>query len=147
MENFIDYSKLSVGQLLCKKSIEINSNLVKNYLESTQDSSGMISDLDGNKYVPPMAIAAFGLQIVIDYLKIPHGTLHVGQELVIESPLIIGELIDYEASIATNSVRNNWRFVTIEIISKTTKKDIVMTTKSTITMPVITPDHQGINHD
>ena len=71
----------------------------------------------------------------------------MGQELLIESPLIIGELIDYEASIATNSVRNNWRFVTIEIISKTTKKDIVMTTKSTITMPVITPDHQGINHD
>ena len=74
MENFIDYSKLSVGQLLCKKSIEINSNLVKNYLESTQDSSEMISDLDGNEYIPPMAIAAFGLQIVIDYLKIPHGT-------------------------------------------------------------------------
>ena len=31
--------------------------------------------------------------------------------------------------------------------SKTTEKNIVMTTKSTITMPVITPDHQGINHD
>ena len=139
MENLIDYSKLSVGQILCKKSIEISPNLVKNYMESTQDSSKMISDLDGNKYIPPMAIAAFGLKIIIDFLKIPHGTLHVGQELIIESPLKIGELVNYEASITTNSVRNNWRFVTIEIISKNTNKNIVMTTKSTITMPVITP--------
>ena len=109
-------------------------------MESTQDSSKMISDLDGNNYIPPMAIAAFGLQIVIDFLKIPHGTLHVGQELTIESPLKIGELVNYEASITTNSVRKNWRFVTIEIISKNTNKNIVMTTKSTITMPVITPN-------
>ena len=140
MENLIDYSKLSVGQTLCKKSIEISPSLVKNYMESTQDSSKMISDLDGNKYIPPMAIAAFGLQIVIDFLKIPHGTLHVGQELTIESPLKIGELVNYEASITTNSIRKNWRFVTIEIISKSTNKNIVMTTKSTITMPVITPN-------
>ncbi|GIS68336.1 MAG: hypothetical protein CM1200mP7_2850 [Chloroflexota bacterium] len=56
-----------------KNQLKSIPTLGKNYLESTQDSSGMISDLDGNEYIPPMAIAAFGLQIVIDYLKIPHG--------------------------------------------------------------------------
>jgi len=140
MENLIDYSKLSVDQLLCKKSIEINRNLVKDYMQSTQDSSELISDLHGNKYIPPMAIAAFGLQIVIDFLKIPNGTLHVGQELIIESPILIGELVNYEASITTNSVRNNCRFVTIKIISRNTKRNIIMTTRSTITMPEITPN-------
>ena len=138
MGNLINYSKLSVGQLLCKKSIEINQNLVNDYMESTQDTSGFISDLNGNKYIPPMAIAAYGLQIVIDFLNIPNGTLHVGQELMIENPAIIGEYIDYEASIYTNSIRNNWRFVTIEIHSKNSEKNKIMTTKSTITMPIVT---------
>lgn len=137
MEQITDYSKLTLGKLLCEKSIMIDQKLITDYMEAVQDTSKLISDIQGEKYIPPMAIAAFGLQMVIDFLSIPKGTLHVGQELIIESPLKIGELVNYEASITANSVRNNWRFVTIEILAKTSINHLVMSTKSTITMPEI----------
>ena len=75
-----DYESLNSGDLISKRLHKITEGTLSTYLSAVQDQSALLSNNKGQTIAPPMAIAALSLRGVIEDLKIPGGTLHVGQE-------------------------------------------------------------------
>ena len=131
----IDYSKLNPGDSVSKKSYVLDAATVTEYIDAVADRSRVgISD-EGRDAVPPMAVAAMSLRGVVNDLQIPGGTLHVGQELEFYEAVSEGETIDCTATLVQNSVRGDWRYMVVRLLTRDSKGREVMGGKSTIMLP------------
>ena len=83
-----------------------------------------------------MSIAALSLRGVVNDLKIPGGTLHIGQELSFLKPVHVGTHLECTAILSSNSVRREFRFIVVDLNVKDDLNDYVMKGKSTIMLPV-----------
>jgi len=135
----VNYSALSVGSPISKRSYVVAHDLINLYKLAVQDESKLMTTGNGISKVhlaPPMSISALSLRGVVNDLKIPGGTLHVGQENEYLKPVAIGESLYCEATISSNSVRGEWRFMGVALKVTDSQGDIVMNGKSTILLPV-----------
>ena len=135
----INYSNLLVGNPISRRSYVVDRELVRLYKLAVQDKSKLLttgSDISKVPLAPPMSISALSLRGVVNDLKIPGGTLHVGQETEYKKPVAIGETLHCEATVSSNNVRGEWRFMGVELKVTDSKGDIVMNGKSTILLPV-----------
>ena len=82
-----------------------------------------------------MSIAALSLKGVVNDLKIPGGTLHTSQEINFLSKVPIGETLVCTATLNSNTVRAEWRFMVVKLVVCDSKGTTVMTGKSTIMIP------------
>jgi acyl dehydratase len=82
-----------------------------------------------------MAIAALSLRGVVNDLQIPGGTLHVGQEMGFKNSVQVGETLRCIASLASNNVRREWRFMVVTLTVLNSSGHSVMEGKSTIMLP------------
>lgn len=131
----VDYSVLTAGQEISRKSYTMDERTVASYIDAVADeSSDKIAD-GGNSIVPAMAIAAISLRGVIQDLEIPGGTLHAGQELEFTGIVPIGESLDCKATLLQNSIRKGWRFLVVRLEVADSSGRQVMNGKSTITLP------------
>ena len=131
----MDYGQLEAGQVVSRHSYCLDSELVSDYVEAVQDDSGLILADSGAELVPAMAVAALSIRGVIEDLRIPGGTLHVGQEFEFSGAVSVGQTVDCVATLSQNSVRGEWRFLIVDC--KVTGEDDaeVMQGKSTIMIP------------
>ena len=127
----INYGNLSSGDIISKRSYIIDEQIVNEYLFATQDynSKNLTSS------IPPMIIAALGIRGVVNDLKIPGGTLHVGQEINFTQSVSIGETLKCEANLLSNTVKKEWRFMSVGIEVLNQNNDLVMEGKSSIMLP------------
>ncbi len=80
----IEYAALAIGQEVSRQSYVLDKKSVDLYMEAVQDNSSMdapYESADLPNLAPPMSVAALSLRGVVNDLKIPGGTLHVGQEM------------------------------------------------------------------
>ena len=132
----IDYASLCLGATLSEQTCVMDEELVGHYRAAVQDDSDTMRDAEGTSLVPPMAVAAISLQGAITELHIPGGTLHVGHEINIIQTVKYGDTITCKANISSNNVRGDWRFLGIEHTSTNSLGSHVMTSKSTIMLPL-----------
>ena len=134
----IDYAALAVGQEVSRQSYVLDKKSVALYMEAVQDNSS-VDTLYGSdslkNLAPPMSVAALSLRGVVTDLKIPGGTLHVGQEMTYSKPVEVGEQLDCTAVLTSNNVRGDWRFMVVDLQVSDSTGEIVMGGKSTILLP------------
>ena len=134
----IDYAALAIGQEVSRQSYMLDKKSVDLYMAAVQDNFSI-----GTQYepagppdlAPPMSVAALSLRGVVNDLKIPGGTLHVGQEMTYTRPVEVGENLDCMALLTSNSVRGDWRFMIVDLQVSNSAGQIVMAGKSTIMLP------------
>ncbi len=132
---FNEYGELEPGAAFSKHTYDLESDLVSNYLDAVQDQSSPLRDEDGRAIVPAMAVAALSLRGVVQDLRIPGGTLHVGQEFRYSAAVTIGSSLGCEATLVQNSVRGGWRFLVVDCRVTDGGDSEVMRGKSTIMIP------------
>jgi acyl dehydratase len=117
--------------VLDKKSVDL-------YKEAVQDNFSMDAPCESAglpNLAPPMSVAALSLRGVVNDLKIPRGTLHVGQEMTYTKPVEVGAQLDCVAVLTSNNVRGDWRFMVVDLQVSNGAGEIVMVGKSTIMLP------------
>ena len=131
----MEYGELEAGQVVSRHDYRLDSALVSNYVEAVQDGGGLMSDGSGVELVPAMAVAALSMRGVVEDLRIPGGTLHVGQEFAFSGAVRLGDSVNCVATLAQNSVRGEWRFLVVECLVSGEGDTEVMKGKSTIMIP------------
>ena len=134
----IDYGALAIGQEVSRQSYVLDKKSVALYMEAVQDNSSMGTPYESTglaNLAPPMSVAALSLRGVVTDLKIPGGTLHVGQEITYNKPVEVGEHLDCLAVLTSNNVRGDWRFMVVDLQVSDSDGEIVMGGKSTIMLP------------
>ena len=131
----MDYSKLSPGDEISKRTYVLDADTVSKYVDAVGDRSRLGSDGKGRSLAPPMVVAALGLRGVVNDLAIPGGTLHVGQELAFKGVIPVGETLECQATLVQNSVRGEWRFMVVQMEVCTGNGRKVLDGKSTIILP------------
>ena len=132
----IDYATLLPRQTVSRRSYLLDADTVARYVDAVEDRSREWNKSGDDSFAPPMAVAALALRGVINDLAVPGGTLHVGQEIDFKGAVQPGETLDCEAKVVQNSVRGEWRFMTVQLAVKDGGGRQVMTGKSTIILPV-----------
>ena len=130
-----DYGELKSGREISRHRYCVDHDLVADYLEAVQDHCGLSSDGADRQLVPAMAVAALSIRGVVQDLRIPGGTLHVGQEFEFSGGVAVGSSLDCVATLTQNSVRGDWRFLGVECQVNDGDGYLVMTGKSTIMIP------------
>ena len=131
----MEYGEMEVGREVSRHSYCLDSTLVSDYVEAVQDESGALLGEGGRELVPAMAVAALSMRGVVEDLRIPGGTLHVGQEFEFSGAVELGDSVDCVATLAQNSVRGDWRFLVVDCRVTDDKDAQVMKGKSTIMIP------------
>ncbi len=131
----MDYGQLEAGQVVSSNSYCLDSALVFDYVRAVQDDSRLILDDSGAELVPAMAVAALSMRGVVEDLRIPGGTLHVGQEFQFSGAVSVGQSVDCVATLTQNSVRGDWRFLVVDCQVIGENDAEVMKGKSTIMIP------------
>ena len=134
----MDYAALAVGQEVSRQSYVLDKKSVALYMEAVQDNSSVDTPYESTglaNLAPPMSVAALSLRGVVTDLKIPGGTLHVGQEMTYSKPVEVGEQLDCTAVLTSNNVRGDWRFMVVDLQVSDSTGEIVMGGKSTILLP------------
>ena len=128
----VDYSLLETGSKVSDQKYTLTHEEVDLYLHAVQDDSERHLDSSGTELAPPMALAALSLRGVVIDLQIPGGTLHVGQEMEFKDAVRVGENLRCIASLASNNIRGDWRFMVVNLSVLRSSGDQVMEGKSTI---------------
>ena len=131
----VNYSLLETGSTVSEQKYTLTQKEVDLYLDAVQDDSVRHLNSSGAELAPPMALAALSLRGVVIDLQIPGGTLHVGQEMEFKDPVQVGENLRCIASLASNNVRGDWRFMVVNLSVLRSSGDEVMEGKSTIMLP------------
>jgi hypothetical protein len=131
----VNYSLLEIGNIISDQKYILTQKEIELYLKSVQDDSDRLFNDSGIELAPPMSIAALSLRGVVNDLQIPGGTLHVGQEMEFKESVEVGEDLRCVASVASNNVRGDWRFLAVDLSVLRSSSDEVMVGKSTIMLP------------
>ncbi len=131
----MEYGDLEAGQEVSRHNYCLDVELVSGYVEAVQDENAPLHTDEGDELVPAMALAALSMRGVVEDLRIPGGTLHVGQEFEFSGAAMVGDSVDCVTTLAQNSVRGDWRFLVVECLVADEAGSEVMNGKSTIMIP------------
>ena len=129
----MDYSQLKVGQQLTSRTFVLEREAVAAYISAVEDASPLYAD---GRLAPPTTVAALGLKGILEDLEVPGGTVHLGQELEFLEAVEIGESLTCNATIAQNSVRGQWRFLSVAVEVNAGDARPVLKGRSTIILPL-----------
>ena len=127
----VDYSALSAGQTVSSQVCVLDAATISAYVAAVADGS----PIAGSEFVPPMAVAALSVRGVVNDLRIPGGTLHLGQEIEFTDAVRVGETITCAAELSQNSLRGGSRILVVGLSVTAEDGRTVMIGKSTIAVP------------
>ena len=130
----MDYSRLAPGQEVSRRTYHLDPETVDRYVRAVE-GSGPVPSEEGRPLVPPMAVAALGLRGVVQDLRIPGGTLHVGQEMAFLDAVPVGATVQCRAVVLQNAVRGGYRFLTVGMEVTDGDGRRVLEAKSSIMVP------------
>lgn len=84
---------------------------VAEYLDALESSISLYSK---HNLVPPMALAARTLGLLIEKLGLAPGTVHTSQEVTAFKPVSIGQKISAQAKPSRPLRRGDWEFLSIQ---------------------------------
>jgi hypothetical protein len=104
---------LTVGQALEPATFTISQHEARAYIEAVGDASARYQQPDAP--LPPMLLAARGLQLLMGQVEVPGGTVHGGQECEFFQPAYAGKEMRLTALVPRVATRQGQRFVTLEM--------------------------------
>ena len=105
---------------------------VQRYVQAVQESNDMFQQED---LVPPTALGAYALGIILQEVDLPPGTVHAAQDMTFSGPVANQETIVFRARVAQNSVRGGWRFLAIDFTGADSRDKQVIEGRSTVLVP------------
>ena len=99
------------GQRVAQDIFSISAEQAKSYTSAVGSPTPTTPE---TTIVPPMSVVAKGLSYVIKALSLGAGTVHTGQEVKFNRPVIVDEKIRFETVLTSNRVRGTARFATLD---------------------------------
>ena len=87
------------------------------------------------KFVPPSALAAYGLRGILIEINLPPGAIHSAQATTVFRPITSDETIVFSAKLAQNAIWKGWRFVTVDYTGVDEDEKQVVQGRSTVVIP------------
>jgi hypothetical protein len=104
---------LTPGQPLAPMTFTITADEARAYLQAVGDTSALYQQAPAP--LPPLLLAARGLQLLMAQVEIPPGTVHGSQECEFFQPASAGQPLNLTASVPRAATRQGQRFVTLEM--------------------------------
>ena len=133
METTPPIGDLPTGHKFAPIKIELSSHDVMVYLESVQDSRFGV-ELVG--WVPPASLAAYALGSILNEISLPSGSVHASQEISLNRGVRDYEVVTFSATLVQNSIRKNWRFLSIEFVGEGESGCEFLNGKAVVLVPV-----------
>ena len=125
-------SPLATGQEIAGIALRLDVATVQGYLSAVEESSPLYRE---SRLVPPTAIAALGIRVILEKLALPSGTLHAAQELSMNRAVAIDEDVSCTARIAQCSLRGDWQFAVVEFTIMDKQGEAIQEGRTTLLVP------------
>ena len=127
-------SNQNLPLILSESEYKIDSDLVTMYSTSIKCEPFPFSGFS-NQYkntIPAMAILTLSLRDLVSKLKLPHGTLHTGQEVEFINPANLNSVLSCTTTLLQNAVRKSTRILIIKLSVEDENKTPILTGKTTL---------------
>ena len=121
-----------VGHEFVPIRFQLNSEEVELYLQAVGESNALFRQ---QKYVPPSALAAYGLKGILIEINLPPGAIHSAQATTVFRPVTSDEVIVFRAKLAQNAIWKGWRIVTVDYTGVDEDEKRVIQGRSTVVIP------------
>ena len=126
----LDFEQLLVGHEFPPASYELNVSVISKYIEAVGGQR-----VGEGGYVPPLAMAARAMTALSKSLVLPHGTIHVSQELEFHKPVPVGSTVSCRGRVAHKLSRGKLRMLVIGLDVVDHDDEEVLTGKATLIIP------------
>jgi hypothetical protein len=130
--NKIEFNQLFVGFEFPSKSYTLDSTLISLYLDAVKDDNDLFRH---ENLVPPMAITAYAMASLSEFIKMPPGTIHVTQELDFIGLVRVGDTITCFSKVSRKQDRGGLHIMNIDIWVTNQNQDKVLTGKVGFILP------------
>jgi hypothetical protein len=86
-------SELKPGDNIAASSFTIETNMVDEYIEAVEESSGYFTQSYTGAVAPPLACAGLAMAALLKDIEFPEGAIHLSQEIKLNKPVRIGQTI------------------------------------------------------
>jgi hypothetical protein len=101
LPNVVDLPR---GHELPAARFRLGADDVRHYLEAVEDRSNAYGQgPEGPAWVPPLAVAALALRVILGQVGLPPGALHASQEVEFRRPVPVGASLRSRARVAQRS--------------------------------------------
>lgn len=107
----VTLTELPAGHEFEAISIVLDAARSRAYRDATGD---MLTVYDEQSAVPPLAVAAFALGVLLESVGLPPGTLHANEFVRAHQPVPEGSTVECRARVAQRSLRAGRVFVVLE---------------------------------
>ena len=121
-----DIQQIELGKLAVTKEF------LGNYLDAVDNHSSIH---DKGKHIPPIALAAWALGIILDRLSLPPGAVHTVQEISALRGILLGQELCGNARCSRPITRRGWRFITADFVITTIDQNEVLKGKTMVMVP------------
>ena len=105
---------------------------VEEYLSVVADGASIYRELG---VVPPMALVARALGVLLTTLSLPSGTIHAAQELECGQMARLGDEMSCVARLSRPIHRGDWRFMSADFTMRRADGDLLLVAKTTVLVP------------
>jgi hypothetical protein len=124
-----EVKELEVGWESPTVSYELTRQIISKYEEAVENHSSLTN------LIPPLAILAYAMKAVFQYIDIPPGSLHTSQEVESFKTLTVGSWINYRARVTQQSRHFKRNFTTIELSAFGQNEELVLSATTTLITP------------
>ena len=123
----IKIEQLVVGYEFPPSVFELEPVVVSKYLEAVG-----VKNSKAPEVVPPMAIAAYTMAVVVESIALPAGTIHASQELEFLKAVPVGATISCRGRVARNINRGKLNLLAIELEALDQNQEKVLGSQATL---------------
>jgi len=133
-------SSLIAGQELDEVQFNLDAPLVEDYIAAVDDRSGLYQ---GTDLVPPTAVAALGVRTLLKGFGLPHGAVHVAQELAAHRIATRGQRVFCRARVAQSSQRREGWFLVLGFTVADDQGQPILEGRTTLLVPGLEAERGG----
>ena len=132
MDNVSHITDFHVGYEFVPVRFQLKSEEVDLYLRAAGESNPLFWQ---QRFVPPTALAAYGLRGILIEIGLPPGAIHSAQATTVFRPVMSDEIIVFTAKLSQNANWKGWRFVTVDYTGVDEDEKQVIQGRSTVVIP------------
>jgi hypothetical protein len=132
VDNVSHITDFHVGYEFVPVRFQLKSEEVDLYLRAAGESNPLFWQ---QRFVPPAALAAYGLRGILIEIGLPPGAIHSAQATTVFRPVMSDEIIVFTAKLSQNANWKGWRFVTVDYTGVDEDEKQVIQGRSTVVIP------------
>jgi hypothetical protein len=123
----VTFEELTPGYEFPPASYKLSAPLISKYLKAV--------DSTGSEFAPPLAIAAYAMTAMTNFLSMPSGAIHASQELEFFKLVPVGSKVNCQAKVARKISRSQMRMLVLELNVWDQNGEKVQSGKATVVLP------------